>query len=396
MNTRSLWIGVLAGVLGAGRAAAQGGPAPVRVESAGRVEALAVAADRGYAAVAASALERLGWQVHPATAGVLAVFGRDTLVLEPGSPFLAWQGQLYQLAEAPYSVQGRLYVPVQLLIDWLPAVLGASFSFDPDQGVLRAGRPVAGVPERRRDEVTGRHARLVVIDPGHGGEDPGALGPLGTREKDVALRFSLELARVLDRDSTIEVRLTRDRDVLVPLWQRGELATRWRGNRPAVFVSIHANSLPRSRAIRGFETYFLSEARTDHERRVAAIENAPLQLEGGSAPGAGDESLAFILKELVKLGHQHWSALLAEMVQRQLARVHPGPNRGVKQAPLAVITNALMPAVLVEIGFLSNPAEEKLLRDREFQREAAAAVAEAIQAFFRRYPPGRGVRAEGL
>jgi N-acetylmuramoyl-L-alanine amidase len=101
-----------------------------------------------------------------------------------------------------------------------------------------------------------------------------------------------------------------------------------------------------------------------------------------------DPELGFIMNELRNLDHAHWSALLAEMVQGELAGVHPGPNRGVKQAPLAVITNALMPAVLVEVGFVSNRDEERLMSDEDFMFEVAEAVANAVDRFFERYPPG--------
>lgn len=167
------------------------------------------------------------------------------------------------------------------------------------------------------------------------------------------------------------------------------MATEWKGDRPGVFVSVHANAMPNSRETRGFETYFLSEARTEHERRVAALENAAQEFEREEDRPVEHADLSFILKELRNLDHQHWSALLAEFVQARLHRVHPGPNRGVKQGPFAVITNALMPAVLVEVGFISNPQEERLMTQREFQQDAARAVAEAVKEFFERYPPGR-------
>jgi len=230
---------------------------------------------------------------------------------------------------------------------------------------------------------------VVVIDAGHGGRDPGTVGSRGTREKEVALGIARILAEELKGDENLRVYLTREGDTLVPLWKRGELATDWKGERYGVFVSIHANALPGSPGTRGFETYFLSEARTEHERRVAALENAVVELEEEEdGPKEQYQDMSFILSELRNLDTQHWSALLADYVQRDLAKIHPGPNRGVKQAPLAVITNALMPAVLVEVGFLSNRDEETLLRQREFQEDAATAVANAIRAFFVRYPPG--------
>jgi N-acetylmuramoyl-L-alanine amidase len=228
-----------------------------------------------------------------------------------------------------------------------------------------------------------------VIDPGHGGDDPGAIGSGGTREKDVALAMSLALAREFADDPGIEVRLTRDRDETVPLWSRGESATEWKGERPGVFVSIHANALPDRTGVRGFETYFLSEARDEHERRVAALENAPLEngpSRGGSA--SADPLLGAILQDLRTFDHQHWSADLANEVQRELSEFHPGPDRGVKQAPFAVITNSLMPSVLVEVGFITNPEEERLLSQQNFHRESAEAMARAIRRFFDRYPPG--------
>ncbi len=196
------------------------------------------------------------------------------------------------------------------------------------------------------------------------------------------------LARNLRDEPNLQVFLTRDTDTLIPIWKRGELATEWRGEHPGIFVSIHANALPNSRATRGFETYFLSEARTEHERRVAALENAAQDYENEDERPSEDPDLSFILTELRSLDHQHWSALLAELIQGQLALVHPGPNRGVKQGPFAVITNALMPAVLVEVGFLTNPEEESLLTQGTFQVNSATAIGSAVREFFRRYPTG--------
>jgi N-acetylmuramoyl-L-alanine amidase len=237
--------------------------------------------------------------------------------------------------------------------------------------------------------------RVVVIDPGHGGYDPGSVGPAGVREKDVSLAVALALAEALAGEPDLEVHLTRDRDVSIPVWERGEMATRLKGDRPGIFISIHLNALD-DPYTRGVETYFLSEARTEHERRVAALENAPPAGNGdGGAALTGDPGLAFILNELRNLDHIHWSADLAQVVQAQLAEVHPGRDRGVKQAPLAVITNALMPGVLVELGFVTQRDEERLLADPAFHAEAADALAEAVRTFLRRYPPVAGGASGG-
>jgi N-acetylmuramoyl-L-alanine amidase len=282
-----------------------------------------------------------------------------------------------------------LFIPLQVLIDILPWKLPEGFRYDPDARTL-----MVLDPDRPRDYALDP-IRVVVIDPGHGGRDSGARGRGGAQEKDIALAIGRALARNLRADPDLEVYLTRDADTLIPIWKRGELATRWRGDHPGVFVSIHANAVPNSRATRGFETFFLSEARTEHERRVAALENAAQDLELPDEGSTNGSDLSFILTELRSLDHQHWSALLAELVQGQLGDFHPGPNRGVKQGPLAVITNALMPAVLVEVGFITNAEEEILLTESPFQENTATAVAAAVREFFRRYPGGGQTLAPG-
>ncbi|MBW3535974.1 MAG: N-acetylmuramoyl-L-alanine amidase [Gemmatimonadetes bacterium] len=316
---------------------------------------------------------------------------------------------LLQLVDEPYRFGDDVWVPLQLLTDFLPSRLADGYAFEADPPTLRvleaelwsevlvepgstgAGATTAGEPPSTARASPPPAApdpspRVVVIDPGHGGGDPGAMGVGGLREKDVALAVALVLAEELRTRPGLEVHLTRDADRLVPIWGRGQWATDVKGSRPGVFISLHANAVSR-RDARGFETYFLSEARTEHERRVAALENAPLERERAAA-GDGEVGLDFILKDLHNLDHAHWSALLAELIQDRMAPVHPGPNRGVKQAPLAVITNALMPAVLVELGFITNREEERVLGRPAFHADAARALADAVMAFFERYPPG--------
>jgi N-acetylmuramoyl-L-alanine amidase len=363
-------------------------PPPLALQSpAGPVTpGLLVESHKGFASVAVTELPRLGWDVvGDETRAVLRWRGGDpTVEIRPGTPYLSWGEEGVHLAEAPYARSGRIYVPLQFLVDVLPWKLPRHFHYDPSSRTL-SFTPPGALGGSNGDAAK----RVVIIDPGHGGRDLGARGHGGVVEKDVALGVARELARVLRADPSLEVHLTRDSDVLVPLWRRGEMATEWKGERPGVFISIHANAMPNSQATRGFETYFLSEARTEHERRVAALENSAQEFEREEDRPVEHADLSFILKELRNLDHQHWSALLAEFVQARLHGVHPGPNRGVKQGPFAVITNALMPAVLVEVGFISNPQEERLMTQRGFQQDAARAVAEAVKEFFERYPSGR-------
>jgi N-acetylmuramoyl-L-alanine amidase len=224
--------------------------------------------------------------------------------------------------------------------------------------------------------------RLVVIDAGHGGVDPGARGPGGTLEKDVTLAVARRLAAILREDPGIEVRMTRDRDTLVALRDRPRLANRWRKDgQPALFISIHCNAHAQ-KAVRGVETYFLSEAKTEDARRVAAMENAAERFE---APRSGEgDPLGFIMNDLRQNHYLRESSDWAAIVQAHLAPAVPSPNRGVKQASFLVLDGAFMPAVLVEIGFISNPEEERLLRDAGHQRRLATELAAAVQSYFRR------------
>ena len=399
-------------LLGADALAGQA-PPTLGVERAdGRVSPVSVVLERGYAAVPLSVFAELGWSTAESGAEATVSVPNEIVVgLRIDSPFFTWDGLLLQLADPPYRSAGQVLVPVQLLTDFFPRRLPDLYEFDGERSLLRAGDPVpapaastgagqgpgAAGPPDALESVSARlplapstydGPRVVVIDPGHGGEDPGALGPRGVREKDVALGIALELARLLRDQPDLEVHLTRDSDEFVDIWERGEVATGIKGERYGLFISIHGNSFPNSRATRGFETYFLSESRTEHERRVTANENAPLSFQGQDFDPEAQPDLGFILRELRNLDHQHWSALLAELVQEELDTFHPGPNRGVKQGVLAVLTNALMPAILVEAGYLSNEDEGRLMGQESFQRQAAAAISRAVVRFFERYPPG--------
>ncbi|MEX2572214.1 MAG: N-acetylmuramoyl-L-alanine amidase [Gemmatimonadota bacterium] len=226
--------------------------------------------------------------------------------------------------------------------------------------------------------------RLVVIDAGHGGVDPGARGPSGTLEKTVVLDIARRLEALLRADPSYDVRLTRTTDTLVPLADRPRFANLWRERKgtspPSLFISLHANA-HRQRSVRGVETYFLSEALTDDARRVAAFENAAQRFEE-SAPS--DDPLGFILTDLRQNHYLRESSEGAALIQRRLASFHPGPDRGVKQAGFVVLEGAFMPAVLVELGFISNPEEEALLSSAAHQDRLAGELARAVFDFFER------------
>lgn len=363
-----------------------GQEAPLWLQSGdGAPVAVPVIRDRGWSVVDVASVVQLGWEVAQSGDTVALTSGEVSVRLVSESPFFLVDGNLIQLADPPYRDGQTVMVPVQLFADILPELGGEGFSYDP---VTRTATIPTGEGVVLR--VKPRQKRVVVVDAGHGGDDTGAVGRAGVMEKDVALGVALALAETLDGDTLFDVQLIRTTDLRVPVWLRGERATEWKGPRPGIYVSIHANALPGSAATRGFETYTLSDARTEHERRVVALENSVALSEAADAPVPNDE-LGGILKELRNLDHQHWSVLLAELVQEEMATAHAGPSRGVKQGPLAVLTNALMPAVLVELGFLTNRRDEQLINSPEFQTEAAASLARAIRRFFVRYPPGDGL-----
>jgi N-acetylmuramoyl-L-alanine amidase len=219
-------------------------------------------------------------------------------------------------------------------------------------------------PEARGRRVV---VRRVVVDPGHGGSDIGATGR-GLREKDVTLAVARELERILERRNDIEVVLTRTDDTNLGLIQRTELANREGAD---LFLSLHCNAWYDSGA-RGVETYFLSPAQSEWDASVARAEN--------STVGAA-EDLDFILWDLVQNVYIQESATLAEAVQNQMARSMDMENRGVKQAGFRVLVGAFMPAILVELGFVTNSDDASKLGERDYQRRAAQALADAVIDF---------------
>lgn len=254
-----------------------------------------------------------------------------------------------------------------------------------DGDTLPGSRARAARPRRGNAARSAAGRRLVVVDAGHGGRDPGARGPSGVREKDVTLSVARRLAEILRRDPTLEVRMTRDRDTLIALRDRTRLANGWKNEgQPALFLSIHANANPSS-AARGFETYFLSEAKTADAKRVEAMENAAQEFEDDDSGRMNP--LDFIFHDLRQNQYLRESSDWAEMIQEKLGEVHPGPDRGVKQAGFFVLNGAFMPAVLVEIGFITNRGEEQTLATPARQQAIAQQLAESVRAYFDRAAP---------
>ncbi len=223
--------------------------------------------------------------------------------------------------------------------------------------------------------------RLIVLDAGHGGHDPGAVGPSGLQEKDVVLDVTRRVARMAEDALGVKVALTRSTDVFIPLRERTNFANKQRAD---LFVSIHANAHPRA-VSEGVETYFLSSEASDTEaRQVAAIENGAVQLETPASRQKTD-LLKSILWDLAQSEFQQESSVLAETVQDSMTQSMRLVNRGVKQAGFYVLGGAAMPAILVEIGFLTNPREERKLAAAEYREAAARAIYAGLSEYKRRW-----------
>jgi N-acetylmuramoyl-L-alanine amidase len=383
----------LLGVVAASAALAAGIHAQtpqLQVEGVGEAVSAGVARHLGHAAYPAWLLRGLGARVDGTSQGVRVAFGADTLEFQAGSPFFSAAGRTWQLADPAYLEGGIFYLPHQLFAEWLPGAYPDRIEYR--DGRLRARSTAAAAPAPTRSPTpapapppapAGQPVQVpvVVIDPGHGGVDPGRVGPGGLKEKDVVLQVSHRLAEVL-RGRGYEVRMTRTTDTLINLDHRSRKANDWRGNRPGLFLSIHANGVSDHR-VRGFETFFLSEARTEDERRVAEMENASVAFETPDRVG-GANDLDFILNNLRNDYYIRASHDLAGLVQDSFAGFHHGPNRGVKQAGFRVLVGAFMPAVLIELGFISNPVEERLLGSRGFQERAVEGIADAVDRFFQK------------
>jgi N-acetylmuramoyl-L-alanine amidase len=218
-------------------------------------------------------------------------------------------------------------------------------------------------------EQAGLKVRKVVVDPGHGGHDSGAVGAGGAQEKDVCLGVAKRLAERL-RDMGLEVELTRDDDRFVPLEERTDFANAAKAD---LFISIHANASAPGKKSHGVETYFLDVAHDRYALRLAARENATTEHTVSD--------LQLILADLATKSNAADSERLARKVQAALAGKLKAKSLGVKHALFFVLLGAKMPAILVEAGFITHAKEGKKLADPKYQEEAAAAIQQGVKEF---------------
>ncbi len=235
----------------------------------------------------------------------------------------------------------------------------------------------------RDDERVTRYV-TVAIDPGHGGEDPGAVGKRGTYEKNVTLSIARRLARLIEADPNMRVALTRDGDYFVPLAQRVAKARRVQAD---LFVSIHADAWIRPDA-RGSSVFALSErgATSTAAAWMARREN-DADLIGGVNLGRHDHQLARVLLDLSTTAQINDSLRFGNAVLRELERVNSLHKPRVEQAGFAVLKAPDIPSILVETAFISNPEEERRLKDDAYQQRMAQAIYNGIRSYFAKHPP---------
>ncbi len=364
-----------------------------------------------YTRIVIEALEPLNFRVDEDDDGLLNLHVEGGIL----SPVLSDAVRINDgLIEKVEPTQGRKEAVFRIYRDAFGGLTRAFALRNPDRIVVdlhraKAGtaRSSPGVPPtglKRRQGLPAPSVSppaplaTIAIDPGHGGRDTGAVGRKGLQEKEVVLDIALRLRRLIQERLGVRVVMTRTEDVFVPLEERTAIANRAKAD---FFISIHVNAAPRSKA-QGFETYYLSREPSDSVARASAIrENLAVNL-GGLKPRE-QEALRAILWDMANTLYIRESSELARMLLDELDKILKVENRGVKSAPFFVLMGAAMPAVLVEVAFISNGKEEKKLQNERYRNQVAEALYSSVARFKARYerrlgltrppPAGRPVRA---
>jgi len=222
---------------------------------------------------------------------------------------------------------------------------------------------------------------VVIIDPGHGGDEDGAEGQRGTKEKDITLAIAQKLRDLLATDQSLTVIMTRDSDTTVTLQERADKAN---SNGGDLYVSVHCNAFEDD-GVSGSQTFFLAAAMNDEARATAMLENKSVMLERDAEEDEYVDDLDFILLDLMQTEYLSESQDLAKMIQSEFKDGLGIKSRGVDQAGFFVLNKVFMPSVLVETAFISNKKDEALLRKDSFQQKAAEAIHEGIRRFIEKY-----------
>ena len=270
--------------------------------------------------------------------------------------------------EPPKAPQPVANVPPPKKVDVKPKRVTPPSKAKPEPP--KAPKPIA---DPSLAQQLGLSVKTIVIDPGHGGKDPGAVSQT-RQEKQIVLSLSKTLHDILVKKG-YNVRLTRETDVFLPLRKRTQFATNQKAD---LFISLHTNASISNKAA-GIETYYLALASDESARITAMRENAGAEYNM--------KELDALVGRILKESKSTESRRLAELIQAQLTSGKQVKNRGVKHAPFVVLIGAKVPAVLVEVGFISNPAEGKKLTTKAYQRQLATSIAKGIEQYIKNLPP---------
>ena len=294
--------------------------------------------------------------------GEQLIFLLDSSILQYGSDYFNMTHNIIQQ-------DGKYFLPVVFLTKILPHVFNDKISWENNKLIAQAPIDYS--------------IRRIVLDPGHGGKDPGAVGYSKKNfEKEVVLELALKLKKKLEQQLDVVVLLSRDKDEFVSLQQRTKFAN---DNHADLFISLHCNA-HRNSKVDGIEVYYLSTAKTDEARAVEAMENQVVyEYEGGQEAVKKYDDLAFILADMAQSEHLEESFNLGANLQTALVSATKAYDRGVKQANFYVLRGAFMPSVLLEFGFLSNKEEEKKLVNSSYQDKLIDSVFIGIRDFKMKY-----------
>ena len=302
-------------------------------------------------------------------------FGDYKIKVTGNVAFVIINDKSYQLKNSVIYKKGIFYAPIDDFLSLLNKKTGSQYSINYSslsiQNELGSKNPLVN-PVDLNEEKQKWKFDTIIIDPGHGGKDPGAVGYRGTKEKDIVLDVAKRLAKKIEKNSKTKVILTREEDIFIRLQDRTKFAN---SNEGDLFISIHTNAAKDRRAS-GFETFLIGPNKNEAAIKVAARENSALALEGFSGKELTNEDL--IKATIAQSAFAAKSEEFASLVQNEIKKRVQSKDRGVKQAGFYVLMGASMPNVLIELGFISNPNEEKKLNSSSYRDVLATSIYYAV------------------
>lgn len=299
----------------------------------------------------------------------ISIYNESINVLQ-NSSYASFKGILYNFNYNSFYQNESWYLPTTFIKSTLTTLFPTKLRYNATKGTIEA------------DPVIDSRVKVIVLDPGHGGKDPGAVGAT-SKEKDITLDMVYLIKSKLENElDDVKVLLTRSKDEFVSLQARTKYANDQHAH---LFISVHCNAAL-AKTSRGIETFFLSTARTTESRAVEALENSVvMDYEGGQEAVKNYDDLQMILADMHQSEQLEESSNLALRIQLALVEGSKAVDRGVKQAGFYVLRGAFMPSVLIELGFITNVEEEKKLLNKDYQNELANSIVQGVKSFKQKY-----------